>query len=58
MRYYALMDKRNFDDLTDLVEYAQQVTPESQTSPATDRHVENAQGELITLDDKMLPDVF
>lgn len=43
------MEKQKFDNLTDLVEHAQQTQVESETSLNTEREVENAQGEKITL---------
>src|ERR1700685_713406 len=45
------MEKQRFDEMTDLVEHAQQA-PEQQPATSDERQVENAQGEKITLDDK------
>ena len=44
---------QEFDDLTDLVEHAQNSDSAESTSSSTNRRVENADGEKITLDDKI-----
>jgi hypothetical protein len=58
MRYNVGMDKEKFDDLTDLVEHAQDAKLEQENPATQSRQVENAQGEKITLDDKKHPDIF
>ena len=58
MRYNERM-KKQFDDLTDLVEHAQNANPPAAQSPVQgERQVENAMGEKITLGEKGHPQQF
>jgi hypothetical protein len=50
--------KQNFDDLTDLVEHAQNSQSTEDISASKSREVENSQGEKIILNDKIRPDTF
>lgn len=51
--------KQKFDELTDLIEHAQGAKPEEATSSTSqDRQVENIQGEMVILNDKIKPDIF
>lgn len=51
--------KKQFDDLTDLVEHAQSANvPEPEAAPQGKRQVENADGEKITLGEDGHPERF
>lgn len=50
--------KQDFDDLTDLVEIVQDTKVAEPTAESEKREVENAQGEKITLDEKLRPLTF